>query len=436
MNIQAANLLSALSGSEALGHIQQGLLGGAGEQGGFASALMEQLGLLQSGGNPDMSALQSLMDDVAANGGLQDFAALFGKNLPAAANKSAQDIDLEDTLQTLAEVMQQLQQLETEANAQQTALIDTENQQVLADLRQAEQDADAPANYGMPISVPVGAEEALAQMSDSSASADIFADAKKPAALAGQTVKTQNVAANADGQADAVAAEFDRGISAMIAKQGAEAKPQQDQAGPELKSAPDSARLGNAADGQELKASPSGIAGDIARMTGAVRNQTATPLPSSQTAMQKPFGDPGWQQELGDKLIWMHKQDMPSVQLRLNPEHLGPILVKIDVNQDQASVAFTAQHLSVKEAIEAAIPKLREMLSGQQLNLADVNVSQQQSEQRQSGRDFFQMAGDRSRREGADGELPGGAVNESQDIVDEIEAGRAIAANGLLSLFA
>ncbi|MCK9609170.1 MAG: flagellar hook-length control protein FliK [Methylomonas sp.] len=171
-------------------------------------------------------------------------------------------------------------------------------------------------------------------------------------------------------------------------------------------------------------------------MNSAVRSESATPLPTNQPAMQKPFGDSAWQQELGDKLIWMHKQDMPSVQLRLNPEHLGPILVKIDVNHDQASVAFTAQHLAVKEAIEAAIPKLREMLSGQQLNLADVNVSQQQSDQRQSGQNFFQMAGERTQRRGVDGEPLDGAVNESQNIVDEIEAGRAIAANGLLSLFA
>jgi flagellar hook-length control protein FliK len=151
----------------------------------------------------------------------------------------------------------------------------------------------------------------------------------------------------------------------------------------------------------------------------------------------KHFNDPGWQQELGDKLIWMHKQSMPSAELRLNPEHLGPILVKIDVSHEQATVAFTTQHLAVKEAIEAAIPKLREMLGGQQLNLADVNVSQQQSDQKQPARDFFQMASEQGQRRQSD--LDGqanGVVNEAQNIVDEIEAGRAIASNGLLSLFA
>jgi len=63
--------------------------------------------------------------------------------------------------------------------------------------------------------------------------------------------------------------------------------------------------------------------------------------------------------------------------LRLNPGYLDPVTIKIDVTQDQASVAFTAQHAAVKEAIDAALPKLREMFSTQQLNLAEVSVSQE-----------------------------------------------------------
>lgn len=439
MNIQAANLLSMLSGSEGLGNIQQGLLGGAGDKGRFASALMEQLGLLQSGGSPDMSAIQSLMGDASANGGLQSFAALFGKNLPAAANKSTQDINLEETLKTLADVMQQLQQLEADPSALKSPLIDKDQQSTLStDLQQEALDEAALANNPppMPISVPVDGNDIAESAADGSDIAGMLADAKKPAPLLLQGAKAQDVTANVAGQPDELGVEFDRSISAMMAKQGTDGQSQQDKSGLDLKSNPNLGQLDNAADSQDVKASSSGIAGDIARMSSAVRSESPTPLPTSQPAMQKPLGDSAWQQELGDKLIWMHKQDMPSVQLRLNPEHLGPVLVKIDINHDQASVAFTAQHLAVKEAIEAAIPKLREMLGGQQLNLADVNVSQQQSDQRQSPRDFFQMAGDQTQRRGVDGELLEGAVNESQDIVDEIEAGRAIATNGLLSLFA
>ncbi|NOR71458.1 MAG: hypothetical protein GQ532_17510 [Methylomarinum sp.] len=175
------------------------------------------------------------------------------------------------------------------------------------------------------------------------------------------------------------------------------------------------------------------FATDIANLSRAVISENKTQI----APMTKHFAHPEWNKEVGERVIWMHKQAIPSAELRLNPQHLGPITIKIDVTQDQASVAFTAQHAVVKEALEASLPKLREMLSAQQLNLVDVNVSQDDSHQRQS-QAFNQMgsgAGERS-----DKELAEIGNNEPTDkildIVDEIEAGRAIASNGVLSLFA
>ena len=153
--------------------------------------------------------------------------------------------------------------------------------------------------------------------------------------------------------------------------------------------------------------------------------------------MTKHFAHPEWNKEVGERVIWMHKQAIPSAELRLNPQHLGPVTVKVDVTQEQVSVAFTAQHAAVKEALEAAVPKLREMLSSQQLNLLDVNVTQDDSRQRQS-QGFNQMgsgSGERERNESADEELNESA-EKTLNIADEIEAGRAIASNGVLSLFA
>lgn len=456
MNIQGANELSALFGSESLGALQQGLVNGAGDQAGFASALMEQLGLLQATDSPDLSQLQSLMQEAAAGSGVQDFAALFGKNLPAATSGS-QDIDLENTLQTLAEVMQQLQQLEADSLPMPmpaTDIASHESWPIESELPQTTPDQAAQA--GMPVvlpgGMPIDVNDAAEQASEPSegaldagvslAAGDVM-EANKPAA---QLVQERNAGVVATtASPDELAVEFDRSISAMLSNQDANGKPQQDNAKAALaaKSALDlkpetvAGQLENTVDESGGKTAATGIAGDIARMSNAVRGETAATLPAQQPAMQKHFSDPGWHQELGDKLVWMHKQAVPSVELRLNPEHLGPIFVKIDVSHDQATVAFTAQHLAVKEAIEAAIPKLREMLGGQQLNLADVNVSQQQPEQRQSPREFFQMAGQQGRQGTAQDEaLANGAVNEAQDIVDEIEAGRAIASNGLLSLFA
>jgi flagellar hook-length control protein FliK len=98
------------------------------------------------------------------------------------------------------------------------------------------------------------------------------------------------------------------------------------------------------------------------------------------TAIARPISHPNWGKDLGEQIMWMNNKDLSAAEIRLNPEHLGPISVRIDVNKDQqASIMFTAQHLEVKEAIEASIPKLREMLVSQQLNLVNVNISQHSS---------------------------------------------------------
>jgi flagellar hook-length control protein FliK len=171
---------------------------------------------------------------------------------------------------------------------------------------------------------------------------------------------------------------------------------------------------------------------EIAQLNQSVQ----TSKPTEMDVISKPFGHPDWNNELGQKLIWMHKQDMPSAELRLNPEHLGPISVKIDVNHDMTTISFTAQHAEVKEAIEAAIPKLREMLGGQLSSSLDVNVSQQSDQK--SANAFFQSASGQGqgKQSGQNPEFGHSEANPKIELVDEIDAGRASVSNGLLSLFA
>jgi len=174
------------------------------------------------------------------------------------------------------------------------------------------------------------------------------------------------------------------------------------------------------------------FATDIANLNRAVMTETKAEI----SPMTKHFAHPEWNKEMGERVIWMHKQAIPSAELRLNPGHLGPVTIKVDVTQDQVSVAFTAHHAAVKEAIDATLPKLREMFSAQQLNLGDVSVSQEDTGQKQS-RGFSQMGSDagkggQHKNETAENEQTEGVM----DIADEIEAGRAIASHGVLSLFA
>ena len=175
------------------------------------------------------------------------------------------------------------------------------------------------------------------------------------------------------------------------------------------------------------------FATDIAMLNRAIVSENKPEIPP----MTKHFSHPEWNKEMGERIVWMHKQAIPSAELRLNPEHLGPIRIKIDVSQDQATVAFTTQHAVVKEAIEASLPKLRELFSAQQLNLSDVNVSQNNSEQKQS-KGFEQMGHEAGgdNRNNNNQIVTDEQTENTMEIVDEIEAGRAIASNGILSIFA
>ena len=86
-------------------------------------------------------------------------------------------------------------------------------------------------------------------------------------------------------------------------------------------------------------------------------------------------GERGWDQGLGDKLVWMAKQSQQVAQLHLNPPELGPLEITLTLNHDQASAQFVSGHAQVREAIEAAMPRLREMLADSGITLGNTSVS-------------------------------------------------------------
>jgi flagellar hook-length control protein FliK len=84
----------------------------------------------------------------------------------------------------------------------------------------------------------------------------------------------------------------------------------------------------------------------------------------------------GFEDALGDRVVWLTNAKIHSAEIQVTPPDLGPIEVHIQVSNDQASISFGASHQLARDAIESAIPRLREMLGQQGLNLTDVNVSQ------------------------------------------------------------
>lgn len=113
---------------------------------------------------------------------------------------------------------------------------------------------------------------------------------------------------------------------------------------------------------------------------------SASLLPSNptQTQVTAPLNSPQFSDELGQRIRWLVGQNFNAAQIRLNPAELGPVDVRINVSGDQVSVAFNSQFGVVREAIEAALPKLREMLENQGLNLANADIGQGETSAEQS----------------------------------------------------
>ena len=116
---------------------------------------------------------------------------------------------------------------------------------------------------------------------------------------------------------------------------------------------------------------------------------TAQATPASPTvSLNVPLNQAGWDKALGERIQWMAGQGMQRANIKLNPAHLGPMEVRIQVQNDQATVQFTSAHGVVREALEAALPRLRDMFDNAGVELADVDISGQSfAEQQQAAAD-------------------------------------------------
>jgi flagellar hook-length control protein FliK len=102
--------------------------------------------------------------------------------------------------------------------------------------------------------------------------------------------------------------------------------------------------------------------------------------------LQTPLGDPSWANELGQKLLWFASNDRQLAQLTLHPAQLGTLEITLNLSKDGATAHFVSHSAEVREAIETAVPRLREMLASSGIELGQVSVggefSWQQAESR------------------------------------------------------
>jgi len=130
---------------------------------------------------------------------------------------------------------------------------------------------------------------------------------------------------------------------------------------------------------------------------------TSNPLNASSTSssiLGAPLSlrQPQWTQAVAQRVQVMLTQSMKELEVRLDPLGLGPMKISLKLDEHQkAHVTLSAQHGLTRDMLENALPRLKELLAQENIELASatVNSGQEQTDNRRDGdRSSYQGASD------------------------------------------
>lgn len=148
------------------------------------------------------------------------------------------------------------------------------------------------------------------------------------------------------------------------------------------------------------------------------------PKAASQEALlvRTPMRAPGWDADFAQKVVWMVGRESQSAQLVLNPPQMGTVEVRLTMSGGEAGAQFFSPHQGVREALETALPRLREMMAEAGLSLGQASVSSESfRDQRANGGEAGRMAG-----LSAEDEAKNAALAASTGLSSHIAQGRGL----------
>ena len=132
------------------------------------------------------------------------------------------------------------------------------------------------------------------------------------------------------------------------------------------------------AQGQEFS-----LAQQLSQATGQQVGAGQTQLRAEQASAQAPLPlnrDLAGEQ-VAERVQMMMSKNLKNVDIRLDPPELGRLQIRLNVGGDGATVHFTVANQQARDVIEQSMPRLREMLAQQGVQLGDSSVQQQSSGQ-------------------------------------------------------
>lgn len=114
--------------------------------------------------------------------------------------------------------------------------------------------------------------------------------------------------------------------------------------------------------------------------TGSLMIRETLPVAVAPQVVAMPT-DPGagLDDAFGANLLWMGEQKLGHAEIRVTPDHLGPIDVRVQLDGTRVRAEFFSAQPDVRQAIEASVTRLRDMLGQHGLQLAQTDVGHRHS---------------------------------------------------------
>ena len=106
-----------------------------------------------------------------------------------------------------------------------------------------------------------------------------------------------------------------------------------------------------------------------------------------------PFDDPRFGSALSERVQWLVKEGIQSAELTLHPQDMGPIRIEMSIDGTAASIDFAATQADTRAAIEQSLPRLRDLLADQGLQLGGTQIGADTSRQDNPGSRARQSGG-------------------------------------------
>lgn len=131
---------------------------------------------------------------------------------------------------------------------------------------------------------------------------------------------------------------------------------------------------------------PTPLLAQTASITAANENGLIT---TKAIDLPQHLSNPEWSDDFNQQIIWLGQQKINNAVIKLNPQEFGPIEISIKMLNEETSISIMTHTTQVRDLVEQALPRLREMMTDQGLNLSQVTIESNEN-QRQSAKQQYE----------------------------------------------